>query len=270
MIDILHKQKGGKKPRTYRVSARKRFLHISKMRKKGQKTIRKAIRKQLGYVIRDMGYIGDYLHEGYELSEKDLDMLQVIDKVYSQQKEMYDSRKHSVSHRIVSLSQPHIRPIVRGKAGAQTEFGAKFEISMVDGYARMERFSWEAFNESEDLIQAAEKYRQRHRYYPERILVDQLYRNRENLKFCKENKIRITGPPLGRPPKNRIRDRKAEYRDLCDRNAVEGKFGEGKRSYGWARVMGKLASTSEAIIRGNMIVMNLFKTLRLESSPVNQ
>ena len=34
-----------------------------------------------------------------------------------------------VDYRIVSLNQPHIRPIVRGKAGKAVEFGAKLSAS---------------------------------------------------------------------------------------------------------------------------------------------
>ncbi len=47
---------------------------------------------------------------------------------------MYDAKTHTVQGRIVSISQPHIRPIVRGKVSAPVEFGAKMTISVVDGY----------------------------------------------------------------------------------------------------------------------------------------
>ena len=40
---------------------------------------------------------------------------------------MYDNRVHSVPDRIVSISQLYIRPIVRGKAAAPVEFGAKLD-----------------------------------------------------------------------------------------------------------------------------------------------
>lgn len=51
--------------------------------------------------------------------------LAVIEKVYEQQNYMYENHVHTVSDRIVSISQPYIRPIVRGKAKVPTEFGAK-------------------------------------------------------------------------------------------------------------------------------------------------
>jgi hypothetical protein len=42
--------------------------------------------------------------------------------------------KQGIENRIVSLTQPHICPLVRGKAGTAVEFGAKFSASCFDGY----------------------------------------------------------------------------------------------------------------------------------------
>lgn len=47
---------------------------------------------------------------------RDISMLVTIYKVYEQQEYMYQDRVHSVPERIVSLSQPWVRPIVRGKS----------------------------------------------------------------------------------------------------------------------------------------------------------
>ena len=41
-----------------------------------------------------------------------------------------------------ALSQPHVRPIKRGKAGKDTEFGAKLSLSLVDGFGFVDRISW--------------------------------------------------------------------------------------------------------------------------------
>jgi len=49
--------------------------------------------------------------------------------MYQQQLWMYENEKHSIAQRIVSLSQLHVRPIVRGKAGKPVEFGAKISAS---------------------------------------------------------------------------------------------------------------------------------------------
>lgn len=134
------------------------------------------------------------LKDGGELSENNIKKLAVLVKLYEQQKSMYDEKKHSVPDRIVSICQPHIRPIARGKAKAKTEFGAKVEISIVKGFARVETLSFDAYNEGGKLIGIIKEYKKRYGCYPERVLVDKLYRNRGNLAYCKEHGINITGP----------------------------------------------------------------------------
>ena len=64
---------------------------------------------------------------------------------------MYSEKSHSLEGRIVSISKPHVRPIVRGKARVKYEFGAKLSVSLVDGLAEVDRLSWEAYNECQDL-----------------------------------------------------------------------------------------------------------------------
>ena len=90
-------------------------------------------------------------------------------------------KKIHTKERIVSISQPWLRPIVRGKAKAPVEFGAKFDLSLdSEGYGRIEKISFEASNESTCLIEATERFRERTDYYPERVLADQIYRIRKN------------------------------------------------------------------------------------------
>jgi len=64
---------------------------------------------------------------------------------------MYKTKTHSVDNRIASLHQPHIRPIVRGKAGKKYEFGQKVTTSVVNGYTFIERQSYDNFNEGTTL-----------------------------------------------------------------------------------------------------------------------
>ena len=177
---------------------------------------------------------------------------------------MYDLKEHRIKDRIVSISQPYVRPIVRGKAKAETDFGAKVSISLVNGYTFIERLSWHNFNEGPTLKEAVETYYSRFGYYPEVILADKLYRNRENLRYCQELGIRLSGPKLGRPSKqDKTAHKRQEYKDARERNAVEGKFGEGKRSYGLDRIMTRLKETSETVIALQFLVMNLERKLRV-------
>ena len=109
---------------------------------------------------------------------------------------MYQNHIHSVSNQIVNLRQPFLRPIVRGKAKNPTEFGAKLDISVVNGFVCLEKQSFEAYNESELLETEIEHYRERYGCYPTRVLADKIYRNRSNLAYCKERRIRLSGQLL--------------------------------------------------------------------------
>ena len=125
------------------------------------------------------------------------------------------------------------------------------------GMARVEKLSFDAYNESDVLIKAAEAYRERTGYYPERILADQIYRNRTNMKFCQENGIRLSGKKLGRPKKDDIIDKKTEYKDNTDRIEVERKFSLAKRKFGLGLLMTKREDTTKSSILLSIIAMNL-------------
>jgi len=264
-VDELCQQTGQKKPRMYRKRARKDYLRLSKSKKRSAKAVRTAVRKQIQYIRRDIGYVVELVQNGAKLSRKQAERLNVVTTVYEQQKIMFETGTHSISRRIVSLAQPWVQPIVRGKAHANTEFGAKLHISLVNGYARIERLDFEPYNESEDFWRAVERYRERSGCYPERILADKIYRNRQTLAFCKEHGIRLSGPALGKPPKDHKLSRqtkKQEYQDSCDRNAVEGVFGTGKTAYGLARVMARLRETACCVIGVALLLINLTCSLR--------
>ncbi|TLM99895.1 IS5 family transposase [bacterium] len=271
IIDIVHNALGkpGRRPRTYRRIARKAYLSIVRNRKPGKKAIRKAIGKQLRYVRRNLDAVERLLAvagDGHGLSRKHQETLRTIRTVYEQQLHMYTHRTHQIDDRIVSISQPHVRPIVRGKATADVEFGAKVAISIVDGYAYVETLSWDAFNEGITLIESVECYRKRYGYYPEAVQADKIYRNRENLRYCEERGIRLSGPRLGRPlaDKEKQKEQKRlERQDSSERNTVEGKFGEGKRRYSLARIMARLKETAESVICMQFLVMNLEQRLRV-------
>ena len=122
----------------------------------------------------------------------------------------------------------------------------------------MENLSWDNFNEGITLREATERYKLRHGFYPESVHVDKIYRARGNILYCLERGIRISGPRLGRPPKEPDpAARKQNRQDALDRNCSEGKFGEGKRRYGLNLIKAKLQETSETVIMVNLIVMNL-------------
>lgn len=261
-----------KVPRMYVRLARKAYLNLSKSKKRCDKAVRKCIRQQLQFIRRDVGYIADFIrNKGIRLVQNVYDLWNTLTTLYEQQLYMYEHRVHSVPDRIVSIRQPWVRPIVRGKAHANTEFGAKLHISMVDGYARIERLSFDAFNEAVDFFKAVEGYRERYGFYPASVLADKIYRNRDTLSWCKDRHIQLTGPALGRPPKDPEQTRSArkhEYQDICDRNIVKGEFGTGKRAYGLNRIMAHLQETSFCVIGVALLCMNLTKRLRALCFPL--
>lgn len=274
-IDVLHAPSSGKmkKPRTYRRKARKQHLAVAKQKSPGRKKIRKAIGQQLRYIKRNLGHIDEMLGRGAsleELSGYELKCLQVIHELYRQQSLMFHQNLRSVPDRIVSISQPHVRPIVRAKAGKKVEFGAKISIAhLAGGYVALDRVSWDPYNESADLIGQVEGYHRRFGYYPKSVHADAIYRTRANRAWCKEHGIRLSGKPLGRPPKETSENaallkarRKQTRQDELDRIPVEGKFGNAKRKGTLDRIMAKLAHTSESVIHVGIVVMNLDQWLR--------
>ena len=268
IIDVLHAAHAGRerKPRTYRQKARRAYLVIAKQRRASRQKIRRAIGQQLRYVMRDLKAIDRLATHTplTELSRQQYKNLLVIRELAQQQKMMHDTRSHRVEDRIVSISQPHVRPIVRGKAKANVEFGAKVAVSMVDGYARIDRAEWDTFNEGQLLQESVEAYRERYGCYPEAVLADKLYRTRANLQYCRQRGIRLSGPRLGRPSKaEESMHKRVERQDSAERNAIEGKFGEGKRRYGLDRIRARLAGTSLTVISLQMLVMNLERWLRV-------
>ncbi|BCJ88143.1 hypothetical protein skT53_31280 [Effusibacillus dendaii] len=135
-----------------------------------------AIGKQLKFIARDIRIIEQLasLTPLTVLNKQQYKNLLVVQELYRQQLEMYTKQTHQIDDRIVSIHQPHVRPIVRGKAKAKVEFGSTVSMSMVNGYAIIE--------------------------------------------------------------------------DATKRNAIEGKFGEGKRKYGLNRIRARLAQTSFTVV----------------------
>lgn len=263
------------KPRTYRKNARKDYLAVAKQKKPGRKKVRKAIGQQLRYVRRNLGHIDSMLDQDAlllsSLSPYMYKCLLVIHTLYDQQLKMYENRTHSIADRIVSISQPHVRPIVRGKAAKSTEFGAKISIShQAEGYVSLDTLSWDAYNEQSDLPAQIESYHDRFGFYPKSVHADTIYRTRENRRYCIDRGIRLSGNPLGRPrketPENSAElkeQRSLQRQDEIDRIPVEGKFGNSKRGGTLQRIRAKLSYTSESVIHVAILVLNLEKSLRV-------
>ena len=109
------------------------------------------------------------------------------------------------------------------------------------------------------LSEMSERYKERTGSYPERILADKIYRNRENPAYCAERKIRLSGPALGRPKKDEIRDKKQDYIDESERVEVERKFSLAKRKYGIGLIVTRLKETTYHCLAMSVLLLNLRK-----------
>ena len=258
IIDHLHqKQSSGKKPRTYREKARKAYLKVAQNKNPSKKAIRGGIKSQLQYLRRNLKTVEKQLDSFtvFPMDHKLQRKYWIIQTLYDQQKGMYESRTHQVDDRIVSIHQPHVRPIVRGKSRAKTEFGAKIHLSLVDGYSFLDTVSWDAFNEGSSLKDYVASYRQRFGFYPAKVLADKIYCSRENRNWLKDKGIKLAAKPLGRPSAKAVE----KHVSPGERNPIEGKFGQAKNGYGMNRIKARLKDTSQSWIASIILVLNLVK-----------
>jgi hypothetical protein len=264
IIDLLWELTRGQlpvKPRTYRKVAHKRYLGEAKKKKKTTASIRKTLRYLLNCVRRNLGHINEMLDliggRSFPLPAKYQRQLWVIGTLYDQQRTMYTERTHRCPDRIVSIAQPHVRPIVRGKAGTPVEFGAKLGLSLVDGYLTGKTLSWDAYDEAGDLQKQARAYRLLFGHWPALIQADKKYATNANRSWCKKHEIRLTATPKSRPPKKTARQKRKERTEYAERNAIEGRIGNFKQTYSLNQIKAKLRTTSETWIGLTLFVMNL-------------
>lgn len=119
--------------------------------------------------------------------------------------------------------------------------------------------SFDAYNKSELLEEEIECYRERYGFYPERVLADKIYRNRDNIIFCTTNGIKLSGSALGRPKKDAVVDKNLEYAAICERVEVERKFSLAKRKFGMGLIRTYLQEISKTVIALSNLALNLNK-----------
>lgn len=256
------------KPRTHRVEARQAFISLTKKKRKGKKLVDKVRLIQLRCLQADLLTFLDFLGGQSSrllscFSRHDCKCLKAAFKMYEQQKKMFDENVRRCADRIVSIYQPHLRPIVRGKAKAKVEFGAKIGASIVNGYTYVDHLSWDAYNESSDLAMQLELYKKRFGMLPQEVQADKLYLGKANRNLIKDCHVECYNHPLGRPPKDE-NDRHAEdkRRAIGERNEVEATFGTSKRVYRANDIRAKLDDTADTWIGACFFAKNVMKFLR--------
>ena len=224
-----------KKPQIHRAEARQAFICLIKKKRKGKKLIDKTRLIQIRCLKADFLTFLDFLgrHTSDLLScfsRHDFKCLNAAFKMYEQQKMM---------------------------------FGAKVGASIVNGYTYVDHLSWDAYNESSDLVTQMELYKKRFGMLPQEVQADKLYLGKENRKYIKACHVDCYNHPLGRPPKEE-NDEHAEdkRRAVGERNWIEATFGTSKRVY-WANdIRAKLNDTADTWIGACFFAKNVMKFLR--------
>ena len=268
LLDKFCARHKARKPQTRRVEARRAFISLVKKKRKGKKLVDRVKLVQLRCLQADLLTFLDFLGEQSSnllscFNRHDCKCLKAAFRMYGQQKKMFDENVRRCADRIISIYQPHLRPIVRGKAKAKVEFGAKVGASIVNGYTYVDHLSWSAYNESSDLAAQLELYKERFGMLPQEVQADKLCLGKANRKLIKESHVDCFNRPLGRPPKEENDDHaKDKKRAVGERNEVEVTFGTSKRVYRANDIRARLDNTADTWIGACFFAKNVMKFLR--------
>jgi len=259
-IDGLGKRLGIR-PRTYKRKARQTYLVFSKKRNKTRKMVEKIKKALLQYVRRNLRQLELLVAEAqakeYRIRDAVRERLEVIRRVYEQQRTMYCEKVQRIKDRIVSLHKPQVRPIVRGKEGKDVEFGPKVALSHVDGYTFVDHVSHDNFNEGTLLTAQVDGYEARFGKTPAWCVGDNIYGSRENRMLLKSQGIRDSFVPLGRRERAYITDRRWRRKMNRKRNHIEGGIGHSKEHVLYRRIRYRIAEGAEIWVRMGFLGMNL-------------
>ena len=238
------------RPRTKYLDVEKANLTYAKQRKHNKSQQRKITRrliKLLGKILAEVRKICR-VHDDAEdvLTVKEKNVMEIITKVYRQQKNHFENNnpRESIPDRIVSISKPYVRPIVRGKEVKSVEFGAKCNNIQVDGISFIEKLSFNAFNEGTRLEHCIKMHRRLFKVDAKKIGGDTGYAGTANRDLCKELGIQTSFVSRGRPSaekkeKDYVRQELARVRAT----AMEGSFGTQKEHYDMRRIKARRKKT---------------------------
>lgn len=253
----------GCKVRTYCRVAQQAYVNFSKARTHTVQKVRAMQKALLQYLRRNIGQLSELIllaqEKGHAVCQKIVTTLETVKTLYEQQKTMYDQRINSITSRIVSFHKPYIRPIVRNKSGKKVEFGAKVQLSLVDGYLFADYINFENFHEGTQLANSIQKFQQRFDRQPDSVAMDNIYGSRKNRKYLAERNIRAAVKPLCRPTldETAAAERRWRHQKQRERNQIEGAIGNSKTKYALGVVRAKLPETELSWIRMSLLSRNL-------------
>jgi len=269
VIDRFCMITGQPRPQTHLKEIHSRYLNVIKLRNKPRGKVSECMGYLLTMLYRNistaLNLFGRTNMTAFDsLKRRDRTLFLTVMRMYHQQKRMFKAGVHTCPDRIISIFQPHVRPMVRGKAKAKVEFGAKIGVGVVGGYTFIDHHSWDAYNECDDLMPHLRAYRRRFGFLPSKVEGDKIYMNRKNRRILKLLKIEAGGKPLGRPSKEQLTEeyREKMVRNIGERNEVEATFGTGKRVYRANNIRAKLAATGESWTGACYFTKNVMKFLK--------
>jgi hypothetical protein len=240
---------GINRPRTKYLDVEKANLTYAKQRKHNksqQRRITRRLIKLSGKVLVEIRKLCREHDSEDVLTAKEKNVIEIITKVYRQQKNHFenDAPRESIPDRIVSISKPYVRPIVRGKEVKNVEFGAKCNNILVDGISFIEKLSFNAFNEGTRLEHCIKMHKRLFKVDVKKIGGDTGYAGTANRNLCKEMGIQTSFVNRGRPgaekqEKDYIRQELARVRAT----AMEGSFGTQKEHYAMRRIKARKKKT---------------------------
>ena len=241
MMCGISSQLGEHRLRTKYNDIEKANLAYRKQRRHTHKQTRKMIMRLLALLGKMLGEIRRQMRIHSDerlLNEKQLDILETITRVYRQQSHHFKSgdSRESIPNRIVSISKPYVRPIVRGKENKTVEFGAKSNNILIDGIS-----------------------------FIEKVGGDQGYSGNDNRTFCKDNNIETSFTQKGKAGTDEVKN--AIKRELARvrATAMEGSFGTQKEHYGLRKIAARIKSTEIMLIFFGIHTANVVNLARRES-----
>jgi len=251
----------GKKFRTYCRTARQEFLNFNKKKRKTKKDIKRIRKSMLQFVRRNVHQFDEVLtlaaEQGVVVAQKVTERLTVVKELLAQQWHMHRENVKRIEDRIVSLHKPRVRPIKRGKAGKDVEFGPKASLSHVGAYTFLDRLSTDNFNESGDVALQLANYEDRFGKKPPYVVGDRIYGTKDNRKLLKDEEIRDAFEPRGRKPLDERPADRWRKRKRKERNRIEGAFGHFKNHFGLDRIKYSIEDGDELWVRLGLMAANL-------------
>ena len=134
---------------------------------------------------------------GQRVKQNIIERLQVGEKIYHQQLEMYRRKVNRIENRIVSFHRPYVRSIKRGKEGKKVEFGGKGALVYVGEFLFLDHFDHRVFAEENLMVEYFLGYVERFGKLLFYVTADTKYRTQENRKFSDELKVSASNKGRG-------------------------------------------------------------------------